>query len=234
MFEFSQDANGTGIFDPEDCALNGGTWGNGFIGGGGGPSGNGPSLGTPPNCVQVANPDDFGWGKLVIDCAPSGSSGGPGGVPFNPAASQLSASLSTFAEGPVGKTILNGVNLLGCTSEALIAETPFGLGKYLGPRSPDMVSGKLRIAGKLISPNPDAKIGFLISSNYGLNTERAVNALDKINLPQWSEWAATASSNFAPYAPFASKALGIAGWSYTAYNVTSNTSTCMKNGGPDF
>jgi hypothetical protein len=28
-FEFSQDANGTGIFTPEDCAANGGTWSDG-------------------------------------------------------------------------------------------------------------------------------------------------------------------------------------------------------------
>jgi RHS repeat-associated protein len=77
---FSNFANGTGIFDQEDCIANGGTWGDSFLGGGTS-GGNGPSLQSgPPGCVYVANPDDFGWGQIVVmNCAPSGSSGGPGG-----------------------------------------------------------------------------------------------------------------------------------------------------------
>jgi hypothetical protein len=149
-------------------------------------------------------------------------------VPFNPLADQL----MSFAEGPVGRSIQNGVNLLGCTSNAIAGEIPF-VGKYLS-NSPDAVGNKLRSAAKAISPNPDAKTLFSIPNNLAVNTRRVTTTLDKLDLPQLSEAAAVASSKFARYAPYASKALGIAGALYMAGNATHNTHTCMKNGGPDF
>jgi hypothetical protein len=148
-------------------------------------------------------------------------------VPFNPVVSQLIA----FEESGVFKTFEDGVNLLGCTSNAIAGEIPF-VGKYLS-NSPDRVGNKLRSAAKAISPNPDAKIFGLIPNNLAVNTQRVVTTLDKLDLPQLSEAAAAASSKFAPYAPFASKALGIAGVLYMTGHAAHNTSTCMKNGGPD-
>lgn len=92
MFEFSQAANGTGIFDEEDCLANGGSWGDmgyGFTNGGGGTTqGSGPSLQSdPPGCTWVPNPDQFGTGQPILNCDTSGSSGagpkvaGKGGNP---------------------------------------------------------------------------------------------------------------------------------------------------------
>jgi hypothetical protein len=140
--------------------------------------------------------------------------------------------LMLFAEGPVGKSIQNGVNLLGCTAEAIVNEIPFS--RFLGAHSPDPFGNKVRSAAKAISPNPDGKTLGLIPNNLAVNTQRVVTTLDKLDLPQLSEGAAALSSKFAPYAPFASKALGIAGGLYMAGNASRNTYTCMKNGGPDF
>ena len=123
---------------------------------------------------------------------------------------------------------------MGCTSNALIAEIPFGLGKYLGPQPPDRFGNKLRSSAKAISPDPEAKTLGLIPNNLAVNTQRVVTTLDKLDLPQLSEGAAALAGKFAPYAPYASKALGIAAWAYMARNAISNTYTCMKNGGPDF
>ena len=115
VFEFSEAANGTGIFTPEDCAANGGTWGdpgnggtwgNGFLNGPGGntPSGNGPPSGADntPGCVWVQT-DPLGIAPPTLNCDTGGSSG-PGLIPAggnNPLVSQVSA----FTEGPVGRTI---------------------------------------------------------------------------------------------------------------------------------
>ncbi len=152
--------------------------------------------------------------------------------PIVPIVNPLESLLLAFAGGPVGRTLQNGENLLGCTSNAIVGEIPFA-GKYLS-NSPDPVGNKLRAAAKVISPNPDAKTLGLIRNNLAANTQRVVTTLDKLNLPQLSEAAAAVSSKFAPYAPYASKALGIAGGLYMAGNATRNTYTCMKNGGPDF
>ena len=110
-----------------------------------------------------------------------------------------------------------------------MSHPPFGLGKYLGSQSPDRVSGKLRLAGNVLSPNPDNKIAGVIPSNYALNTERAVNVLDKLNLPTLGEEVGAAAAKAAPYVTPAAKWLGPLGWGYTAYHVTRSTVACYKN-----
>jgi hypothetical protein len=150
-----------------------------------------------------------------------------GGVPFNPVVSQLNA----FAvdPGPFWQFIDNSVKTLGCASGALLNEVPFGLGKYLGAPSPDKVSGKLRLAGAVLSPNPDKKIAFVLLSNYALNTERAVNVLNKLNLPTWAEATGAVAAKAGPVlTPFA-KWLGIAGWTVTAVHTTRSTARCYNN-----
>ncbi len=82
VFAFSQAADGTGIFDPEDCALNGGTWGNGLMGGGGG-GGQAPGLaGDPmPGCTPAPDSDNNQTGVAGTPvCPPTNYQGGGGGA----------------------------------------------------------------------------------------------------------------------------------------------------------
>jgi RHS repeat-associated protein len=70
--------NGTGIFTPDDCAANGGTWGgNGFLNG---PSGSDPGSSSPgdptPGCTPIFDSDGRQTG---FNCDAGGSSG-PGSI----------------------------------------------------------------------------------------------------------------------------------------------------------
>jgi hypothetical protein len=129
-FAFSQDANGTGIFTQDDCSANVGTWAGaeGFLAGGGTNGGNGPSLQSAPRgCVYVANPDDFGWGQLtMLNCAPSGSSGGPNG------------GSSSGAGGSGDGTLLSAIKVPIALLFLRVESTPWvhQLGQWVGQQVP--------------------------------------------------------------------------------------------------
>jgi hypothetical protein len=106
-------ANGTGIFDEQDCASNGGTWSGGPGGSTGGdaglgssflngPGGGGPGHGFPgnpmPGCIATFDSNDnLGpW-----NCPPTGS-GGPGAI-----SGSSSGSANRWSIGPASLDVVN-------------------------------------------------------------------------------------------------------------------------------